>query len=78
MVVAVPELSRRNRLTLTAFSFRANLRFAGARVARLDWAALAHSTLAAFAVLGGCHSAAHAAEFRTRMAQAAPTGPAPA
>jgi hypothetical protein len=43
-------------------------------VARLDWAALAHSTLAAFAVLGGCHSAAHAAEYRARLAQPTPTG----
>ena len=70
------QLSRRNRMVLGSLQARANLRFALARVGRLDWPSAANAILASFAVLGGCHSAAHTAEFRSRISQpvAQPTG----
>ena len=68
-MVAVNGMSRRNRLHLRMFELRSNLRFGLARVRRLDWPAAAHATLAAFAVVGGCHAAAHTAEFRAPISE---------
>jgi len=75
-MVTVNGLSRRNRVHLRMFELRSNMRFGLARVRRLDWPAAAHATLAAFAVVGGCHAAAHTAEFRGRTS--APARPSAA
>jgi hypothetical protein len=69
---AVPHatLSRRNRLLLRSFELRSSLRFG---VAKVDWPAASHAVLAAFAVVGGCHTAAHTAQYRASLAARAPS-----
>jgi len=72
-MVPMHRMSARNRLQLRLFELRSTTHFAAARVRRMDWAAIGRATLASFAVVGGCHSAVHTAEYRAGLT--APRGP---